>query len=642
MCGIVAVIGSREAAPLLLEGLRQLEYRGYDSAGIATVEAHAQGAAGTLTCLRAEGKLVNLTSRYEAQGALGHCGIGHTRWATHGKPEERNAHPHLDGSGRVAVVQNGIIENYRTLREELQAEGVVFRSDTDTEVIPHLVGRQLGRLLQAGRKPGGPLLLEAVQAVLPLLHGAYALAVVWAEVPSALVVARKAAPLLIGLGEGEFLCASDTPALAGFTRTILPMEDGEVALLTPLGIELYDGTGERVQRSPSLLSGTEHVADKRSFRHFMLKEIHEQPETAALWVARHLPPQSEEAPHAGSLVALPLDESVYEGVERIQILACGTSRHAAQVGAYLLEQLSGIPTSVFYASEFRYAPPPLSAHTLTIGVTQSGETADTLAALAMEQERRELIADPAFAPRLLGITNRPESSLGRLVPHILDIGAGIEVGVAATKTFLGQLLAFYGLAIAFAERRGGGATGHGPEQLRQLAAGLRALPEQLRQLVDDHDQRCEQLAHLFADTQDVIFLGRGINYPIALEGALKLKEISYIHAEGYPAGEMKHGPIALLDARVPVVSIAVPGVVFDKVLSNAQEAKARDARLIGVAPDCADAELFDTLLPVPVVDELLSPLLTVIPMQLLSYHIAAHRGLDVDQPRNLAKSVTVE
>ncbi|MBD1194645.1 glutamine--fructose-6-phosphate transaminase (isomerizing) [Vulcanococcus sp. Clear-D1] len=630
MCGIVAVIGSREAAPLLLEGLRQLEYRGYDSAGIATVNGDRQ-----LSCLRAEGKLVNLTQRFDASGAPGHCGIGHTRWATHGKPEERNAHPHLDGPGRVAVVQNGIIENYRTLREELQAEGVVFRSDTDTEVIPHLLSRELARLVAAGGTASGALLLQAVQAVLPRLHGAYALAVVWAELPGALVVARKAAPLLIGLGEGEFLCASDTPALAGFTRTILPMEDGEVALLTPLGIELYDAAGDRVQRTPSLLSGTEHVADKRSFRHFMLKEIHEQPETAALWVARHLP-------ESGRLVALPLDERVYEGVERIQILACGTSRHAAQVGAYLLEQLAGIPTSVFYASEFRYAPPPLGPNTLTIGVTQSGETADTLAALAMEQERRRAVADPAYAPRLLGITNRPESSLGRLVDQILDIGAGIEVGVAATKTFLGQLLAFYGLALAFAERRGGGATGHGPEQLRELAAGLRALPEQLRALVDDHDRRCEQLAHLFADTQDVIFLGRGINYPIALEGALKLKEISYIHAEGYPAGEMKHGPIALLDARVPVVSIAVPGTVFDKVLSNAQEAKARDAQLIGVAPECADAELFDTLLPVPTVDELLSPLLTVIPMQLLSYHIAAHRGLDVDQPRNLAKSVTVE
>ncbi len=637
MCGIVAVIGSREAAPLLLEGLRQLEYRGYDSAGIATVELEPGSSAGRLTCLRAEGKLVNLTGRYERQGAPGHCGIGHTRWATHGKPEERNAHPHLDGSATLAVVQNGIIENHRVLREELQGQGVVFRSDTDTEVIPHLVARRLAERRAAGDVPSPALLLEAVQQVLPLLHGAYALAVVWAETPGALVVARRQAPLLIGLGEGEFLCASDTPALAGFTRTILPLEDGETALLTPLGIELYDSSNARVQRTPSLLSGTEHVADKRSFRHFMLKEIHEQPETAALWIARHLP-EPEAAPGTPSLVALPLEESLYQGVERIQILACGTSRHAAQVGAYLLEQLAGIPTAVHYASEFRYAPPPLAPHMLTIGVTQSGETADTLAALQMEQERRELIADPAYAPRLLGITNRPESSLGRLVPHILDIGAGIEVGVAATKTFLGQLLAFYGLALAFAERR----ASRSPAQLHALVSGLRALPSQLQALVEEHDRRCAELAHLFADTQDVIFLGRGINFPIALEGALKLKEISYIHAEGYPAGEMKHGPIALLDARVPVVSIAVPGTVFDKVLSNAQEAKARDAQLIGVAPLGPDTELFDVLLPVPEVDELLSPLLTLIPMQLLSYHIAAHRGLDVDQPRNLAKSVTVE
>jgi glucosamine--fructose-6-phosphate aminotransferase (isomerizing) len=639
MCGIVALIGSREAAPQLLEGLRQLEYRGYDSAGIATVDGAG------LHCLKAEGKLVNLTTRFEAQGAPGQCGIGHTRWATHGKPEERNAHPHLDGSGRLAVVQNGIIENYRGLREELQSQGVLFRSETDTEVIPHLLARELERRRAAGEQASAALLLAALQSVLPLLQGAYALAVVWAEAPGALVVARKAAPLLIGLGEGEFLCASDTPALAGFTRTILPMEDGEVALLTPLGIELYDAAGQRVQRSPSLLSGTEHVADKRSFRHFMLKEIHEQPETAALWVARHLP--EVVAGEATPLVALPLAAEVFEGVERIQILACGTSRHAAQVGAYLLEQLAGIPTSVFYASEFRYAPPPLSPHTLTIGVTQSGETADTLAALAMEQERRRLVADPAYRPRLLGITNRAESSLARMVDHILDIGAGIEVGVAATKTFLGQLLAFYGLSLAFAERRVGqrqgcGSSGRSRQELKALVAQLRQLPQQLEALVADHDQRCAALAHRFEGTQDVIFLGRGINYPIALEGALKLKEISYIHAEGYPAGEMKHGPIALLDAKVPVVSIAMPGAVFDKVLSNAQEAKARDAQLIGVAPECPDAELFDVLLPVPAVDELLSPLLTVIPMQLLSYHIAAHRGLDVDQPRNLAKSVTVE
>ncbi len=504
------------------------------------------------------------------------------------------------------------------------------------------MGRQLAQLVAEGCKPGAALLLEAV---LPRLHRAYALAVVWAKTPGALVVARKAAPLLIGLGKGEFLCASDTPALAGFTRTILSLEDGEVALLTPLGIQLYDAPGEWVQRTPSLLSGPEsslHVADKRSFKHFMLKEIHEQPETAALWVARHLP---EAVDGAGPLVALPLDEDFYAVVERIQVLACGTSRNASQVGAYLLEQLSGIPTSVFYASEFRYAPPPLSANTLTIGVTQSGETADTLAALSMEQERRQLVADPAYAPRLLGITNRPESSLGRLVSDVVDIGAGIEVGVAATKTFLGQLLAFYGLAIAFAERRVGqqanGAT-ITRERLQALVAGLKAVPEQLRELVEEHDRRSEELAHRFESTQDVIFLGRGINYPIALEGALKLKEISYIHAEGYLAGEMKHGPIALLDAKVPVVSIAVPGTVFDKVLSNAQEAKARDAQLIGVAPAGPDTELFDVLLPVPEVDELLSPLLTVVPMQLLSYHIAAHRGLDVDQPRNLAKSVTVE
>ncbi|MGB5239331.1 MAG: glutamine--fructose-6-phosphate transaminase (isomerizing) [Prochlorococcaceae cyanobacterium] len=641
MCGIVAVIGSREAAPLLLEGLRQLEYRGYDSAGIATVQAPEPGSghpSGRLTLLRAEGKLVNLTGRYEAQGALGHCGIGHTRWATHGKPEERNAHPHLDGSGSLAVVQNGIIENHRLLRESLQAEGVHFRSDTDTEVIPHLVARKLGELQRSGSQPSPQLLLQAVQQVLPQLHGAYALAVVWADAPGAVVVARRQAPLVIGLGEGEFLCASDTPALAGFTRTILPLEDGETALLTPLGIELYGPAAERVQRAPSLLQGTEHVADKRSFRHFMHKEIHEQPETAALWVARHLPTESPGVPGTPSLVALPLQDQLFDGVERIQILACGTSRHAAQVGAYLLEQLAGLPTAVHYASEFRYAPPPLAPHTLTIGVTQSGETADTLAALQMEQKRRELIADPAFAPRLLGITNRPESSLGRLVPHLLDIGAGIEVGVAATKTFLGQLLAFYGLALSFAERR----SSRSPAQLLELVAGLRALPAQLQTLLEEQDLLCAELAHQFADTQDVIFLGRGINFPIALEGALKLKEISYIHAEGYPAGEMKHGPIALLDARVPVVSIAVPGTVFDKVLSNAQEAKARDARLIGVAPRGPDTEIFDVLLPVPEVDELLSPLLTVIPMQLLSYHIAAHRGLDVDQPRNLAKSVTVE
>lgn len=628
MCGIVAVIGWQEAAPLLLEGLRQLEYRGYDSAGIATLQGK------DLHCLRAKGKLNNLSVRVESEGAPGLCGIGHTRWATHGKPEEHNAHPHRDGSGRVAVVQNGIIENHRALRDELTAAGVTFQSETDTEVIPHLIAAQLQLMGSKEGAGNGQILLEAVQAVLPRLQGAYALAVLWADAPGALVVARKAAPLLIGLGEGEFLCASDTPALAGFTRTILPMEDGEVALLSPLGIELYDEQGARQQRTPTVLSGSDHIADKRHFRHFMLKEIHEQPETARLWVDRHLPVGLT----AANPVALPFDESFYEGVDRIQILACGTSRHAALVGAYLLEQFAGLPTTVFYASEFRYAPPPLAPHTLTIGVTQSGETADTLAALSMDAKRRQAYGQPEYSPRQLGVTNRTESSLARQVPYILDIGAGIEVGVAATKTFLGQLLAFYGLAVAFAARRG-----HRSEaEIGSLLEELRALPQQLERLVEHHDKGSEALAPRFVETQDVIFLGRGINYPIALEGALKLKEISYIHAEGYPAGEMKHGPIALLDSHVPVVSIAMPGPVFEKVLSNAQEAKARDAQMIGVAPEGPDTELFDALLPVPEVSEWVSPLLTVVPMQLLSYHIAAYRGLDVDQPRNLAKSVTVE
>ena len=630
MCGIVAVIGSREAAPLLLEGLQRLEYRGYDSAGIATVDA----AKSSLTCKRAQGKLVNLVKLVDDQGALGQLGIGHTRWATHGKPEVRNAHPHRDSSGGIAVVQNGIIENHSSLRKELESQGYEFASDTDTEVIPHLISRELNLIKREGETSNSTWLLEAVRKVSFQLEGAYALAVIWEETPEALVVAKRQTPLLIGFGEGEFLCASDTPALAGFTRTILPMEDDEVGLLTPLGIELYDSLGKRQQRSPSLLKGQEDVATKNNFRHFMLKEIYEQSETARLWTDRYLPlGLSDEAP-----IALPFEDSFYEGIERIQILAGGTSRHAAMVGAHLLEQFAGIPTTVFYASEFRYAPPPLTSHTLTIGVTQSGETADTHAALAMEAKRRAVYGDIAFASHQLGITNRLESSITRQVPNILDIGAGIEVGVAATKTFLGQLLAFYGLTISFASR----SKQCSSKEVSKLINELRSVPSQLITLIKKHDQIAEQLSQQFVDVQNVIFIGRGINYPIALEGALKLKEISYIHAEGYPAGEMKHGPIALLERRVPVISVATPGVVFDKVLSNAQEAKARDSQLIGVAPEGRATEVFDALLPIPEVSEWISPLFSVVPLQLLSYHIAANRGLDIDQPRNLAKSVTVE
>ncbi|MXZ83323.1 MAG: glutamine--fructose-6-phosphate transaminase (isomerizing) [Synechococcus sp. SB0666_bin_14] len=617
MCGIVATIGFRGAAPLLLQGLQHLEYRGYDSSGLATVTSSQ------LHCCKAEGKLAHLREKLEKIPMAGCCGIGHTRWATHGKPDARNAHPQLDEANQVAVVQNGIIENHRLLRQRLEHQGVHFRSDTDTEVVPHLVAQALKDL--GGTVPSTSLLRLAVAQAVQQLEGAYALAVVWLGQPEELVAVRYHAPLVVGLGEGQYFCASDTPALAGVASSIVSLEDGEMARLTPLGVELFDASGQRTQRTPQPLRGDSHTADKRQFRHFMLKEIHEQADVAAAWVERCLAAPAEE-----NLTA------VLRNVERVQILACGTSRHAALVGAHLLGQLAGIPSSVHYASEFRYAPPPLLPHTLTIGVTQSGETADTLAALTIEMERHHALESGA-TPRLLGITNRPDSSLGRLVPHILDLKAGVETGVAATKTFLGQMLAFYAIALHLADQRPGA-----PAQVRACRQALAQLPEQLSQVLDAMNQCCADLAHSFAETRSMIYLGRGINYPIALEGALKLKEISYIHAEGYPAGEMKHGPIALLDQHVPVVSIAMPGPVFEKVLSNAQEAKARDARLIGIGPACGDTEIFDVLLPIPPVHELVSPLLTTVPMQLLAYHVAAHRGLDVDQPRNLAKSVTVE
>ena len=634
MCGIIAVVGSNEAAPLLLEGLKLLEYRGYDSAGIATVKELENSKKGTLSCKKAEGKVSNLERLLNKEAAEGYLGIAHTRWATHGKPEYRNAHPHIDTFAEVAVVQNGIIENHRDLREELKLEGIKFASETDTEVIPHLISRELALGIAEGLPQTNATFLAAVQRTLLLLDGSYAIAVVWLKAPSTLVVAKRQAPLIIGFGQGEFLCASDTHALAGFTRTVLPMQDDEVALLSPLGIELYDSKGNRQHRNPSLLTGGDYIPEKRDFRHFMLKEIHEQPAIAEVWVSKYLPLGSQkECP-----ISLPLEESFLDNIDQIHILACGTSRHAAMVGAYLLEQYAGISTSVFYASEFRYSPPPLTPNTLTIGVSQSGETADTLAALEMDRKRRDLIDDPSFATHQLGITNRTNSSLARQVEHIIDVGAGIEIGVAATKTFLGQLLTFYALTIAFASKR----KSLSSKELNQLVRELRELPELLKGLILKHEKLSQSLAHNFSNTKDVLFISRGINYPIALEGALKLKEISYIHAQGYPAGELKHGPIALLDQNVPVVSVAVPGIVFEKVLSNSQEAKARDSLLIGVAPAGADSEIFDYLFDIPVVSEFLSPLLTMIPLQLFSYHIAAHKGLDVDQPRNLAKSVTVE
>ena len=632
MCGIVGYIGTRAASSILIEGLKTLEYRGYDSAGVATISE------GELRRTRAKGKLKNLQTKLEGLEDPAKLGIGHTRWATHGKPEEHNAHPHTDTKERLAVVQNGIIENYRELREELKTKGHTFRSDTDTEVIPHLIAEYLEN--PEGDVLGGQsALLEAVRQAMVRLTGAFAIAVISTDFPDELIVVRQQAPLAIGFGQGEFFCASDTPAIMPYTQAVLTLDNGEIARLTPMGVEVYDFEGQRQRKKPQTLNWNPIMVEKQGFKHFMLKEIYEQPGVVRTCLETYLDTEWD-ASSGQSPIRLDLPDILLDDLQHIQILACGTSWHAALVGKYLLEQISGIPTFVQYASEFRYAPAPLMPNTLTIGVTQSGETADTLAALDMEQTRRMATGEDLYAARMLGITNRADSSLGRLVPHIVETMAGIEIGVAATKTFVAQLMAFYFLSLDLAYRR----QSISNERIAEIIEGLRQLPAQLEQVLESQERYVEELSHDFSETQDFIFVGRGINYPIALEGALKLKEISYIHAEGYPAGEMKHGPIALLDEKVPVVAIATKGTVYEKVLSNAQEAKARDARLIGVVPMNEEEaeETFDALLPVPDVDELLSPILTVVPVQLLSYHIAERRGLDVDQPRNLAKSVTVE
>jgi glutamine---fructose-6-phosphate transaminase (isomerizing) len=633
MCGIVGYIGFQQASQILVSGLQKLEYRGYDSAGIAAVWE------GNLHCIRAKGKLINLEEKLATWEYPARIGIGHTRWATHGKPEEHNAHPHRDEQERIAVVQNGIIENYRELRELLKEKGYTFRSETDTEVIPHLLADTL-KSLKADPSAAATQshLFTAVQQVVNQLEGAFAIAVVSADFPDELIVARQQAPLIIGYGQNEYYCASDTPALIAYTQTILPLENGEIARLSREGVEVYSFGGDRLRKTPRTLNWNPVMVEKQGFKHFMLKEIYEQPGVVRTACETYL--VENWSPEQGiSPIRLNLPSTLWKDLEQVHILACGTSWHASLVGKFLLEQLTGIPTQVHYASEYRYAPPPLTPNTLMIGVTQSGETADTLAALELEKQRRRSHSD-SYSARLLGITNRTESSMGRIVPNLIDTHAGIEIGVAATKTFVAQLMAFYLLSIDLAFQR----KTLPIERIAALIDGLRQLPAQIEQVLEIQERYVEKLAHEFLETHDFIYLGRGINFPIALEGALKLKEISYIHAEGYPAGEMKHGPIALLDAKVPVVAIAMPGSVFEKVLSNAQEARARDAKLIGVTPisEQEAQETFDTLLPVPAVDELLSPILTVIPLQLLAYHIAALRGLDVDQPRNLAKSVTVE
>lgn len=627
MCGIVGYIGTQTATDILVAGLERLEYRGYDSAGIATVDGSR------INCVKAKGKLFNLRDKLEHIESKSQLGIGHTRWATHGKPEEHNAHPHLNSDMTLAVVQNGIIENYLDLKEELSSKGIEFRSETDTEVIPHLISVLL---------PGSSSLMEAVQKTIARLEGAFAIAVVNADNPYELIVARQQAPLVLGFGQGEFFCASDITAVLPHTRTILNLENGEMARLTPLGVEIYSFEGDRISRFPRTLDWNPVQVEKQGFRHYMLKEIYEQPAVVRTGLDTYLNPNwhSDENPDY-SPVNLGLSPNLTDDLEHIQILACGTSWHAALVGKYLLEQVANIPTTVDYASEFRYSPKPIIPNTLTIGVTQSGETADTIAALESERARRADL-EPKFQAKLLAVTNRAESSIAQICDRIIDTHAGIEIGVAATKTFVAQVMGFYFLSLDLAYRR----QTIPNERIGEIVEGLRQIPSQIETILDTQADYIEELAHNFTrETEDFIFIGRGINFPIALEGALKLKEISYIHAEAYPAGEMKHGPIALLDNKVPVVAVAMPGSVYDKVISNAQEAKARDARLIGVttAMNATEAgHTFDDILTVPEVDELVSPVLAVVPLQILSYHIAAIKGLDVDQPRNLAKSVTVE
>ncbi len=625
MCGIVGYIGTQNATEILVSGLEKLEYRGYDSAGIATIvdnEIHS---------VRAKGKLYNLRSKLEKETNKPHIGIGHTRWATHGKPEEHNAHPHQDNSGKIAVVQNGIVENYQELKQELIEKGCQFLSETDTEVIPHLIA-------QYYNPDSNDPLMDAVTKTVTRLDGAFAIGVLCADYPDELIVARQNAPLTIGFGQGEFFCASDVTALVHHTNTVLTLENGEIARLTPLGVEIYDFTGKRLRKTPRILDWSPVTVEKQGYRHFMLKEIHEQPSVVRTCLEAYLNPDwhSETNPEENP-VTLNLKPEIYEDLQHIQIVACGTSWHASLVGKYLLEQIAQIPTFVQYASEFRYSPTPIMRNTVTIGVTQSGETADTIAALEMERQRRSVMTSP-YQPRIVGITNRPESTLGGMVDQLINTYAGIEIGVAATKTFVAQVIAFYILALDLASRR----KTVTPSRMEEILKGLLQLPTQIEQIIHSEEPKIRDLAHQFPDTRDFIFLGRGVNFPIALEGALKLKEISYIHAEGYPAGEMKHGPIALLDAHVPVVAIAMGGSVYEKVISNAQEAKARDARLIGVLPQNHHEDMFQDTLLVPEVEEVLSPILAVIPLQLLAYYIASMRGLDVDQPRNLAKSVTVE
>jgi glucosamine--fructose-6-phosphate aminotransferase (isomerizing) len=604
MCGIVGYVGQREVVPLLLNGLRSLEYRGYDSAGVVVLRD------GELEAVKAEGKLDRLIEKLDEQPLGGAYGLGHTRWATHGVPSERNAHPVVDAQQRVALIHNGIIENFLPLKEELIEQGWQFISDTDTEVVANLISSFLEDHLSV-----------AMAKTVKKLEGMYALAAVSTQsATQEIVAARNGPPLVLGIGEGENFLASDPAALLAHTRDVIFLENGDLVRLTPDTIEIWDASGEKAERSLVRLDWDPIQVEKGGFKHFMLKEIHDQPQAIQDTFGGRV--DFEEG--TVGFENLELTSSELAGIRGLHILACGTSWYAGLVGKFMIEELARIPVEVDYGSEYRYRDPIVDDSILALGVSQSGETADTVSAMEAAKER---------GARLFSICNVQGSQATRISEGVIYTNAGPEIGVASTKAFTTQIVALYLLALYLRQQRG-------LEVTAEMLAGLAHLPQAVDEVLQQ-EESLDELARHYSRAEDFLYLGRGINYPIALEGALKLKEISYIHAEGYPAGEMKHGPIALIDEDLPVVAIATGNRVFEKVRSNMQEVKARDGKVIVVTDRDAGrvADVADEVIQVPQVSELLQPIVNVVPLQ---HFVAVRRGADVDQPRNLAKSVTVE
>ena len=614
MCGIIGYIGSKPVVPVLIDGLRRLEYRGYDSAGVAVVRN------GRIELRRSAGKLARLEAAIDADPLDGEYGVGHTRWATHGRPTEENAHPHRDCTGRIVVVHNGIIENYLDLKRELQGKGHTFVTETDTEIVAHLVEQEL-------RDDG---LQNAVRRALRRLRGLFAIVLMSTDDPEKIVAVRNGPPVVVGIGDGEFFVASDIPAILSHTRDVVFLADEEMAVVTRPGVVFTDFAGRQVSKAVQRVLWDPIMAERAGYKHFMLKEIFEQPHAARETILGRVSPEQGRV----FLDEVNLSAADLQSMTKVVVLACGTSWHAGLVGKYMIEQLAGLPTEVDYGSEYRYRDPIVDDRTLTIVITQSGETADTLAALR-EAKRK--------GARSIAICNVVGSMATREAEGTVYTHAGPEIGVASTKAFTSQLVAMYLLALYLGQARGQLT----PDAARPHIDALLRLPSLLDETLKASVQ-LEEVAARFHTRTDFLYLGRGINYPIALEGALKLKEISYIHAEGYPAGEMKHGPIALIDEQMPVVTIAPHDAVFEKMVGNVQEAKARGGSVIALTtpgddklPQLLDLS-HDVIVTLPHVPALLMPIVAVVPLQLLAYYIAVRRGCDVDQPRNLAKSVTVE